>query len=107
MPANYPSVPPILEIEANQSGSFTYRDADNLFDLLMEESLKRVGEMMVFDLVTIAQEHMAGEGRWEGTGGGGGKERVTGRRKESQEGQGGLRGSEFGDERPRAYSNFQ
>ena len=104
MPANYPSVPPILEIEANQSGSFTYRDADNLFDLLMEESLKRVGEMMVFDLVTIVQEHMAGEGRWEGTGGGGGgggegngeKEGIT-------RGAGGLRGSEFGDERPRAY----
>ncbi len=60
IPANYPCVPPILEIEANQSGSFDYRDADRLFDLLLEESLKRVGEMMVFDLITIAQDYMAG-----------------------------------------------
>jgi hypothetical protein len=56
-------VPPILEIEANQSGSFSYRDADGLFERLMVESLNRVGEMMVFDLVTMAQEYMAGERR--------------------------------------------
>ncbi len=60
-PDNYPCVPPIFEIEANQSGSFNYRDADDLFDLLMAESLKRVGEMMVFDLVTFAQDHMTGQ----------------------------------------------
>jgi hypothetical protein len=62
-------VPPILEIEANQSGSFSYRDADGLFDRLLVESLDRVGEMMVFDLVTMAQEYMAGERRgvwWRG-----------------------------------------
>ena len=59
-PGNYPCVPPVFEIEANQAGSFNYRDADDLFDLLMTESLKRVGEMMVFDLITITQEHMSG-----------------------------------------------
>ena len=60
LPDNYPCVPPIFEIETNQLGSFNYRDADNLFDLLMEESLKRIGEMMVFDLITLTQEHMPG-----------------------------------------------
>ena len=59
-PDNYPSVPPVFEIEANQSGSFTFRDADHLFDLFMVESLKRVGQMMVFDLVSLAQEHLSG-----------------------------------------------
>ena len=59
-PNNYPCVPPVFEIEANQSGSFNYRDADDLFDLLMAESLKRVGEMMVFDLITFTQERMSG-----------------------------------------------
>ena len=59
-PGNYPCVPPVFEIEANQSGSFNYRDADELFDLLMLEALKRVGEMMVFDLISLAQEHMSG-----------------------------------------------
>lgn len=60
-PPNYPSVPPVFEIEANKSGSFTYRDADALFDLMMVESLKRVGEMMVFDLITMAQDHLSGQ----------------------------------------------
>ena len=52
-------MPPVFEIEANQSGSFTYRDADVLFDLLMEECLKRAGEMMMFDMISIAQEHLS------------------------------------------------
>lgn len=65
LPDNYPCVPPVFEIEANQSGSFDYRDADDLFESLMEESLKRVGGMMVFDLVTFAQEHMPGQFRDE------------------------------------------
>ncbi len=50
----------MFEIEANRSGSFTYRDADELFDLLMAESINRIGGMMVFDLVTFAQEYMPG-----------------------------------------------
>ena len=58
LPASYPCVPPVFEIEANASGSFNYSDADDLFDLLMKESLNRVGDMMVFDLVTIAQDYM-------------------------------------------------
>ena len=60
LPPNYPCVPPVFEIEANKSGSFSYRDADDLFDLLMMESFKRVGGMMIFDLVTIAQDYMPG-----------------------------------------------
>ena len=60
LPPNYPCVPPVFEIEANQSGSFSYRDADELFDLLMVESINQVGGMMVFDLVTIAQDYMPG-----------------------------------------------
>ena len=62
LPPNYPCVPPVFEIEANKSGSFSYQDADDLFDLLMMESYKRVGGMMVFDLVTIAQDYMPGRG---------------------------------------------
>ena len=54
-------MPPVFEIEANRSGSFTYNDADDLFDLLMRESINRVGDMMIFDLVTIAQDYMPGE----------------------------------------------
>ena len=60
LPANYPCVPPVLEIEASESGNFSYRDADDLYQLLMEESLKRIGGTMVFDLITFAQEYMAG-----------------------------------------------
>lgn len=60
LPPNYPCVPPIFEIEANKSGSFSYRDADDLFHLLMMESFKRVGGMMVYDLVTMAQDYMPG-----------------------------------------------
>lgn len=60
LPPNYPCVPPVFEIEANQSGSFSYLDADELFDLLMAESINRIGGMMVFDLVTITQEFMPG-----------------------------------------------
>ena len=60
LPASYPCVPVVFEIEANTSGSFSYKDADDLFDLLMKESLNRVGAMMIFDLVTIAQDYMPG-----------------------------------------------
>ena len=60
LPPNYPCVPPVFEIEANKSGSFSYRDADELFDLLMTESINLVGGMMVFDLITITQDYMPG-----------------------------------------------
>ena len=52
---------PVFEIEANKSGYFSYRVADDLFDLLVMESYKRVGGMMTFDLV-IAQDYMPGRG---------------------------------------------
>ncbi len=51
----------MFEIESNQSGSFNYRDADDLFDVLMEECLKKPGQTVVFDLVTISQDRMPGE----------------------------------------------
>ena len=60
LPADYPCAPPVFEIEANQSGSFSFTHADKLYDLLMKESYKRVGRMMIFELVAIAQEHMLG-----------------------------------------------
>jgi hypothetical protein len=60
LPASYPSVPPVFEIETNTSGSFNYRDADDLFDLLMRESVRRVGNIMIFDIVSIAQDYMPG-----------------------------------------------
>lgn len=66
LPASYPCVPPVFEIEANSSGSFSYHDADDLFDLLMRESINRVGAMMVFDLVSIAQDYMPGD-EWSAT----------------------------------------
>ncbi len=61
LPANYPAVPPVFEIETNQSGSFNYHDADDLFDLLMKESLNQLGEIMIFNLINTAQEHMPGK----------------------------------------------
>ena len=59
LPPNYPSVPPVFELEASQSGVCTYSDADELYDCLVTESLKRIGDMMIFDLVTMAQEFMS------------------------------------------------
>ena len=40
----------------NRSGTFTYSNADNLFDLLMVESLGRAGAPVLFDLISKAQE---------------------------------------------------
>jgi len=51
----------VFEIEACRSGVCSYSDADDLYDLFVSESLKKIGDMMVFDLVTIAQEFMACE----------------------------------------------
>ena len=51
LPPNYPSVPPVIEIETNESGTFTYSDADSLYDRLMEEANQHIGATMVFDLV--------------------------------------------------------
>lgn len=54
MPPNYPSVPPVFEIEANTSRTFSYSDADELYEQLMHEAMQRIGGTVVFDLVSIA-----------------------------------------------------
>lgn len=58
MPPNYPGVPPVFEIEANRSGTFTFTDSDELFDTLTKEAINRVGGTMLYDLITIAQEQL-------------------------------------------------
>lgn len=60
LPHNYPCVPPVLEIETNQSGSFTFADADNLFDQLMQTAITRLGSTMIYDLITQSQDLMPG-----------------------------------------------
>lgn len=48
----------MLEIEGNQAGSFTFADADKLFDTLMKEAINRLGGIMIFDLITLSQEQL-------------------------------------------------
>ena len=60
LPHNYPCVPPVLEIETNQSGSFTFADADNLFDQLMQTAITCLGSTMIYDLITQSQDLMPG-----------------------------------------------
>ena len=59
LPSCYPAVPPVFEIEANKSGTFTFSDADHLYQLLEEASLARIGSTAIFDLVSLAQEELA------------------------------------------------
>ena len=59
LPSCYPAVPPVFEIEANKSGTFTFSDADHLYQLLEEASLARIGSTVIFDLVSLAQEELA------------------------------------------------
>ena len=59
LPSCYPAVPPVFEIEANKSGTFTFLDADHLYRLLEETSLARIGSTAIFDLVSLAQEELA------------------------------------------------
>ncbi len=54
-------MPPIFELEASQSGVCSYTDADELYDCFVTESFKRIGEVMIFDMVTVAQEFMTSE----------------------------------------------
>jgi hypothetical protein len=58
LPPNYPCIPPIFEIESNQSGSFTFAEADELFDKLMQIAMATIGRTMVYDLITYAQDYM-------------------------------------------------
>ena len=53
---DYPNVPPVFEIEANRSRSFTFSDADRVYDALMATSISSVGDMMIFSLVTVAKD---------------------------------------------------
>lgn len=58
LPPNYPCVPPVFEIETNRSGSFTFSEADNLFDQLMQTAMSRLGSTMIYDLITMSQDYM-------------------------------------------------
>ena len=48
----------MFEIEANQSGSFSYTNADELYERLMKESYKWIGQMMIYELIVTAQDYM-------------------------------------------------
>ena len=58
LPSNYPCVPPVFEIESNQSGSFTFSEADELFEHLMGVAITRLGGTMLYELITLSQDHM-------------------------------------------------
>ena len=58
LPPNYPCVPPVFEIETNKSGSFTFSEADNLYDQLMQTAITRLGSTMIYDLITMSQDYM-------------------------------------------------
>ncbi|XP_065906292.1 uncharacterized protein [Dysidea avara] len=59
LPPNYPCIPPVFEIETNQSQSLSYRDADQLYDLLMMEATNGLGKGVVFALVSAARDFVA------------------------------------------------
>ena len=59
LPPNYPCIPPVFEIETNQSQSLSYRDADQLYDLLMMEATNGLGRGVVFGLVSTARDFVA------------------------------------------------
>ena len=59
LPPNYPCIPPVFEIETNQSQSLSYHDADQLYDLLMTEATNGLGRGVVFALVSTARDFVA------------------------------------------------
>lgn len=59
LPPNYPCIPPVFEIETNQSQSLSYRDADQLYDLLMMEATNGLGRGVIFGLVSAARDFVA------------------------------------------------
>ena len=54
MPSQYPYIPPIFEIEGH--GSLSSAKADELYSVLMKEACSRLNSLMIYDLITIAQE---------------------------------------------------
>ena len=56
LPPNYPCIPPVFEIETNQSQSLSYCDADQLYDLLMMEATNGLGKGVIFGLVSTARD---------------------------------------------------
>lgn len=54
LPSEYPIIPPIFEIEGH--GSLSSAKADELYSLLMNEACSRLNSLMIYDLITIAQE---------------------------------------------------
>ena len=54
LPSQYPIIPPIFEIEGH--GSLSSAKADELYSILMKESSLRLNSLMIYDLITIAQE---------------------------------------------------
>lgn len=59
LPPNYPCIPPVFEIETNQSQSLSYCDADQLYDLLMTEATNGLGRGVIFGLVSTARDFVA------------------------------------------------
>ena len=59
LPPNYPCIPPVFEIETNQSQSLSYSDADKLYDLLMMEATDGLGRGVIFSLVSTARDFVA------------------------------------------------
>ena len=54
LPSQYPIIPPIFEIEGH--GSLSSAKADELYSVLMKEADSRLNSLMIYDLITIAQE---------------------------------------------------
>ncbi|CAB4032451.1 kinase-like domain-containing, partial [Paramuricea clavata] len=54
LPSQYPVIPPIFEIEGH--GSLSSAKADKLYSLLMKEACSRLNSLMIYDLITIAQD---------------------------------------------------
>jgi hypothetical protein len=54
LPSQYPIIPPIFEIEGH--GSLSSAKADELYSVLMEEACSRLNTLMIYDLISVAQD---------------------------------------------------
>jgi hypothetical protein len=54
LPSQYPIIPPIFEIEGH--GSLSSAKADELYSILMEEACSRLNTLMIYDLISVAQD---------------------------------------------------
>ena len=54
LPSQYPIIPPIFEIEGH--GCLSSGKADELYSVLMKEADSRLNTLMIYDLITVAQE---------------------------------------------------